>query len=226
MSASSSFATTPTLPSTVSDNSVVVSSSSARSDPVKLQQRLGLINAIGIIVGIIVGSGIFITPSVVLTKVGSVGGSLTVWVSCGILSTIGALCYAELGTSIPKSGGDFAYIKEAFGSLPAFLFLWVALFIIIPAGNAVAALTLATYMLKPFYKGVCEPPDDSLRLVAALAITFLTFINCYSVRWATFVQDSFTSAKTIALGVIIAVGCYHLAAYGTHCFLLHARHRQ
>lgn len=215
MSASSSSITTPTLPSTISDNSIVISSSSGKSDPVKLQQRLGLFNAIGVIVGIIVGSGIFITPSLVLETVGSVGGSLLVWVACGVLSTIGALCYAELGTSIPKSGGDFAYIQEAFGSLPAFLFLWVALFIIIPAGNAVAALTLATYILKPFYTGVdCKPPDETLQLVAAMAITFLTFINCYSVRWATFVQDSFTSAKTIALGIIIAVGMYHLAASG------------
>jgi amino acid transporter len=139
-------------------------SSEEQNSNVQLKQQLNLWNGITIIVGVIVGSGIFVSPIGVLKEIGSLGASLIVWVSCGILSTIGALCYAELGTAIPESGGDYAYIKKAFGPLPAFLFLYVALFIIMPAGIAISALTFAHYIVSPF---VCsEPPLIVIQLIA------------------------------------------------------------
>lgn len=76
---------------------------------------------------------------------------------------------------IPQSGGDYAYINESFGGLPAFLFLWVALVIIMPTGNTVIALTFANYILQPIFPS-CPPPDAAVRLFAAVIICKLTII--------------------------------------------------
>ncbi|KAH9362537.1 hypothetical protein HPB48_015549 [Haemaphysalis longicornis] len=144
-------------------------SESPKGNSVTLKKELGLLNGVGMIVGVIIGAGIFVSPTGVLRYAGSTGMALVVWAACGLISMIGAMCYAELGTMIPKSGGDYAYIFTAFGPLPAFLFLWVALLIIQPTSNAIAGITFANYILEPIYAG-CAPPDNAVRLVAAVVI--------------------------------------------------------
>nr|CAI5868578.1 unnamed protein product [Callosobruchus analis] len=89
---------------------------------------------------------------------------------------IGALCYAELGTSIPKSGGDYAYINEAFGALPSFLYLWAANIIFVPTTNAIMGLTFANYVIQPFFPQ-CKMPDFGVRLVAACIICEYSIIS-------------------------------------------------
>lgn len=136
----------------------------------RLKKELGLVNGVSIIVGVIVGSGIFVSPKGVLLESGSVGASLVIWLLCGVICILGAMCYAELGTMILKSGADYAYIQEAFGDLPSFLYLWVALVIVIPTGNAITALTFAYYVLQPLFPS-CVVPETSVSLVAALCIS-------------------------------------------------------
>ena len=132
------------------------------SSKTRLKKQLGLLEAVSIIMGIIIGSGIFVSPKGVLKETGSIGLSLIVWGLCGFLSLLGALCYAELGTTIPKSGSDYSYIGEAFGSLPSFLYLWDAIFIFVPTSNAIMALTVANYIAQPFFPE-CDPPTSAVR---------------------------------------------------------------
>jgi len=175
------------------------------SESFKLQRTITVWNGVTIIVGNIIGSGIFVSPKGVLKYTGSPGVALLVWAFCGIFSMIGALCYAELGTTIMESGGDYAYILQIFGSLLAFLRLWIAILIIYPTNQAIIALTFSNYITFPFFES-CESPTLAIRLLAAVCIFILTWVNCKSVKWATKVQDAFTVAKLLALVVIIIAG--------------------
>ncbi|XP_052817176.1 large neutral amino acids transporter small subunit 2-like [Mya arenaria] len=194
--------------------------STQQDDKVELKKTITLFNGVCIIVGVIIGSGIFVSPKGVLEGAGSVGVAIIVWAGCGLLSLIGALCYAELGTTINRSGGDYAYILEAFGPCLAFLQLWVNLIIIRPTAQAIVALTFAYYALQPMFPS-CDPPEASTRLLAALCISILTFVNIYSVRAATKIQDFFTVAKLLALLLLIITGAVMIGK-GEHEYLVNA----
>uniref|UniRef100_UPI0037E84670 solute carrier family 7 member 8a isoform X1 n=1 Tax=Semicossyphus pulcher TaxID=241346 RepID=UPI0037E84670 len=172
---------------------------------VGLKKEIGLVSACGIIVGNIIGSGIFVSPKGVLENASSVGVALIVWILTGVITAIGALCYAELGVTIPKSGGDYSYVKDIFGGLAGFLRLWIAVLVIYPTNQAVIALTFSNYVLQPLFP-TCFPPENGLRLLAAVCLLLLTWVNCSSVRWATRVQDIFTAGKLLALALIIIMG--------------------
>jgi len=184
---------------------------------IELKPKMSLLNGVTVIVGSIIGSGIFISPGGVLMNTGSVGMALTVWLASGIFSMVGAYCYAELGCMIRKTGGDYAYVMETFGGFLAFMRLYVESMIIRPCTVAIVALSFAVYSVKYVFPE-CEPPDEAVRLLAAICIAILTFVNCWDVNWATTVQDVFTYAKLLALFVIIGTGLIQLGRGKTENF--------
>lgn len=178
-------------------------------DRVELKPKMTLLNGCTVIVGSIIGSGIFVSPSGVLMQTGSINMAIMVWIISGVFSMVGAYCYAELGCMIKKTGADYAYIMVTFGPFMAFIRLWVECIIVRPCSQAIVALTFSIYACKPFFPE-CDPPDESVRLLAAICICVLTFVNCWEVKWATFVQDIFTYAKLTALVAIIIAGFVQL----------------
>ncbi|XP_068598000.1 b(0,+)-type amino acid transporter 1-like [Brachionichthys hirsutus] len=182
-----------------------------------LQRDVGLFSGVSLIVGTMIGSGIFISPSSVLLYTGAVGPCLIIWAACGVLAMLGALCLVELGTMITKSGGIYSYLMEAFGSIIAYLFAWTMVIVLKPSGLAIITLSCAKYASTPFYPG-CTPPLVVTKCLAAAAIVLIVGVNCFSVKLANFVQNFFTMAKLFIIAVIMGGGIVMLAQGKTENF--------
>jgi APA family basic amino acid/polyamine antiporter len=176
-------------------------SEEANSKPA-LARRLGLFDATMIVMGGIIGSGIFMNPSVVARQVTSPFLILFVWALGGLVALAAAFIWAELAALRPAVGGQYAYLRDAYHPLIAFLYGWGLLLVIQTGGMAAVAVTFARY----FIELTNAPVPDWL--VAAIALASLTVINCVGVRAGSTVQSLLMVLKILAIVALISTGLY------------------
>ena len=165
----------------------------------KLDRSLRERDLLFIFVGSVIGSGIFVTPGLILRQVGgSVGYSLLVWVMGGVLSLLGALTYAELAAANPEAGGLYCYIRDGFGRLPAFLYGW-SLFLIIASATIAALAHAFTNYLKEI---VPLSPAAEIAVVW-LVIGIVTAVNVWGTRRSS---DLLNDTTVIKVGIIVVLG--------------------
>lgn len=165
-----------------------------------LRRTLGTWDLTLLVIGNVIGSGIFIVPSTVLRQSGSVGVAMTVWVVGGVLSLFGALAYAELGAMDQGAGGLYSFVRDAFGQFPAFLFGWTLFFGI--GGGTIAALVVAAtgYLGQFVTLGVAAS-----RVVAVVLITAIGVITVRGIRGSASVQNWGTGIKLLAVIVMSVI---------------------
>jgi APA family basic amino acid/polyamine antiporter len=169
-------------------------------------RRLTLFDATMIVMGGIVGAGIFMNPSVVARAVSSPAAILGAWVAGGAIALMGAFIYAELAARRPEVGGQYAYLREAFHPLAAFLYGWTLLLVSQSGGMAAVAMTFARYFRDLTSVGASDGA------IAALALAALTLVNCFGVRTGSNVQSAFMVLKVGAVAMLIGAGALALPA--------------
>ena len=154
-----------------------------------------------IVIGGVIGAGIFRTPATVAERTSSGTKVLILWAIGGLLTLAGVLCYAELGARRPQAGGTYIYLREAFGQLPAFLFGWTMALINYPGSVAAVATTFADY-----FCAAIGLPLIYVKPVAVGAIGFIVSVNLFGIRAGAWVQNIFTVLKLAAIALLVVVG--------------------
>jgi APA family basic amino acid/polyamine antiporter len=166
-------------------------------------RRLGVFDTTMIVVGGIIGAGIFLNPAIVAQRVHTTPFILAAWIIGGGIALIGALTFAELGARRPQAGGGYVYLTEAFGPLPAFLYGWTFLIIINSGGIAAVAVTFARYTADLF-----QLSSSYIKPLAAALLVALSGVNYFGVRSGSVTQNIFTVLKLVALAILIGAGIF------------------
>src|SRR6187401_2478079 len=176
----------------------------------KLVRGLGLLDSTMLVAGSMIGSGIFIVSAIIAKQVGSPGWLLVVWLVTGLLTLMAALSYGELAAMMPKAGGQYVYLREAFSPLWGFLYGWT-LFLVIQTGTiAAVAVGFARYfgvlvpwisedhyLIAPIHIGTGYALSlSTTQLVAVAVIALLTWTNTKGLEYGRLIQNVFTTAKT------------------------------
>jgi APA family basic amino acid/polyamine antiporter len=165
-----------------------------------LARRLGLFDATMIVMGGIIGAGIFVNPSVVAQRVNTPALVLCAWLIGGLIALIGAFVYAELAALRPGVGGQYAYLRDAYHPMVAFLYGWTLLLVVQTGGMAGAAIIFGRYFRELSGLAVSE------QFVATAALAILTFVNCLGIRTGSNAQSALMLLKLAAIALLIGVG--------------------
>lgn len=168
---------------------------------------LGMFDAVALIVGIVVGAGIFSFPSLVAANTASPAMFILVWVLGGVVSLIGALCYAELASAFPSAGGDYHFLRRAFGEKFSFLFAWARMSVIQTGSVAILSFIFGDYASQLYNLGTYSP-----MIYASLIIAVLTAINILGIRFGAGTQKLLTVLQMTGITVVIVAGLFFAPA--------------
>ncbi len=166
---------------------------------------LGRFDGTMLVVGGIIGAGVFFTPHDVSLVVQEPALMLGVWVLGGIVALTGALTYAEMGALVPRTGGVYVFLRDAFGPAPAFLYGWTLMLVIAPGALAIVANFFAANLVEQLPRDARPSP----LWVAAAVIALLTWVNARGVRWGSTVQNLFSVSKLAALALLVVGGVFY-----------------
>lgn len=176
----------------------------------KNQKKIELLDCIFIVVGSMIGSGIFIIPSLIAVKIPNPIIVILIWILAGIITILGAINYSELASMFPGKGGQYLYLKETYGKLIGFLFVWSSFFIIQAGTIAAVAIAMAKY-IGTFFPIISEQNTiinfginiNTAQIIAILSIIALTIINIIGLKWGTIVQNIFTISKVLVILILV-----------------------
>src|SRR6478735_3755744 len=183
-------------------------------------RELGLFDSSMVVIGAMIGSGIFIVPADMARNIGSAGWLLVAWLFTGVLTIAAALSYGELASMMPRAGGMYVYLRDAFSPVCGYLYGWT-LFTVIQTGTIAAvavafarflgvllpAVSEQHYLIPPLHVSTRYALSLSwVQVVAILVVVLLTWTNCKGIRYGKIIQNLFTSAKVLALAALILVG--------------------
>ncbi len=174
------------------------------------QQVLGLFDAVALIVGIVIGAGIFSFPSLVAANTAGTGTFILVWVLGGFVSLVGALCYAELASTFPSAGGDYHFLRRAFGDKLSFLFAWARMSVIQTGSVAILAFIFGDYATQFYDLGTYSP-----MMYAGGVIVVLTVINIIGIQFGAGIQKVLTTLQITGILTIIAAGFFFAPEAGS-----------
>ncbi|HET9742765.1 MAG TPA: amino acid permease [Terriglobales bacterium] len=166
----------------------------------QLARRLGVFDATMLVMGGIVGAGIFINPYVVAQQVHTPALILGAWIAGGVLALGGAFIYSELAQRLPQVGGQYAYLRQAYHPLLGFLYGWVLLLVIQTGGMAAVTVTFSRYFLQLVGMQASE------RIVGVVALAAITIVNCLGVRTGSTVQSALMVTKIVAIAFLVGAG--------------------